>query len=101
MRGCKETNVRTALFAIGLMAALGTAAPALADHTGQHEHGAQHAAIAQARAHEIAQAQGVAHVRESRLRRGVWKVEGHTADGREIEVEIDAHSGEVTKREVE
>ena len=47
------------------------------------------------------EAQGVAHVRESRLRRGVWKVEGHTADGREIEVEIDAHSGEVVKREVE
>lgn len=94
--------MRVGLFGFALAAVLGAAAPALAHHTAEHEEGApQHAAIAQTRALEIAQAQGVAHVRESRLRRGVWKVEGHTAEGREIEVEIDAHSGEVTKREVE
>ncbi len=94
--------MRSKVFAIALMAAFGVTAPALAHHTAEHEEGAaQHAVIPQARALEIATAQGVAHVIESRLRRGLWKVEGHTAEGREIEIEIDAHSGEVVKREVE
>lgn len=92
--------MRITLFAVALTVALGAVAPALAHRGADNEEVAQHAAIPQARALEIAQAQGVAHVRESRLRRGVWKVEGRTADGRDIEVEIDAHSGEVVKREV-
>lgn len=94
--------MRSKLLAIAALALVATVSPALAHHTAEHEEGgAQHAAITQARAAEIAAAQGVARVRESRLRRGVWKVEGHTADGREIEVEINAHTGEVVKREVE
>jgi uncharacterized membrane protein YkoI len=82
--------------------AFGVASPALADHQGgHHDHGASHAAISQARALEVASAQGVTRVREIELRRGVWKVEGFTAAGRAIEVEIDAQSGAVVKRELQ
>jgi uncharacterized membrane protein YkoI len=91
--------LRSSLLAVATL--LCTAAPALADHGRGGDEAATHAhaAIPQARALEIAAAQGVARVREVELRRGVWKVEGFTAQGRAVEVEIDAHSGEVVKRE--
>ena len=91
--------VRSALLAVA--ASLCVTAPAFADHGRGGDEAATHvhAAVPQARALEIAAAQGVARVREVELRRGVWKVEGFTAQGRAIEVEIDAHSGEVVKRE--
>ncbi len=78
------------------------AGPALADHRGGRddiEH-ASRAAIAQERARAIAEEQGVARVREIESRRGLWKVEGYTEEGVEIEVEIDAESGAVVKREL-
>lgn len=79
------------------------ASPVLAqqDHSGhgRPEQGA-HAMISQERAQTIAAQQGVARVREIELRRGLWKIEGTTEQGRPIEVEIDAHSGVVTKREI-
>jgi uncharacterized membrane protein YkoI len=79
-----------------------TAAPALAHRHGDEERSAptSHAAISQQRALEIAAEQGVVRVREVELRRGVWKVEGYTAQGQQIEVEIDPHSGAVVKREL-
>ncbi len=77
--------------------------PALAHHTEDHdEHGAhqhQHA-ISQERAVEIAREQGVASVREVEMDDGNWKVEGSTAEGRRIEVEINPDTGAVVKREI-
>lgn len=53
-----------------------------------------------AQAIEIAKANGVAHVREVDLEKNdEWKVEGHDAQGREIEVELSAHDGKVRKVE--
>ena len=86
-----------------LLGALSFAAPAWADHNHGHndEHAAHaHQAISQERALEIAAAQGVASVREVEIDDGAWKVEGRTAEGREIEVEIDMHTGAVRKREI-
>ncbi len=95
--------------AIILAAAMAAfAAPAFAHHQQGHgddsppataEHGA-HAIISHERALEIARNQGVATVREIDMDDGRWKVEGSTREGRAIEIEIDAHSGAVLKREL-
>jgi uncharacterized membrane protein YkoI len=55
--------------------------------------------ITQERAIEIAREHGVAVVREVEIDGGNWKVEGRTAEGREIEVEINAQTGAMVKRE--
>lgn len=56
--------------------------------------------LTHAQAIEIAKANGVAHVREVDLEKNdEWKVEGHDAQGREIEVELSAHDGKVRKVE--
>lgn len=83
--------------------AVAFAAPAFADHRGGHDddgHHAGHAQITQERALEIAREQGVASVREVEIDDGNWKVEGSTAQGQRIEVEINAHTGAVVKREL-
>ncbi len=84
------------------------ATPALADHNSGGHGGhsdASHASHAQAaishdRAVEIATAQGIATIREVELEDGKWEVEGATAEGRRIEVEINADNGAVVKREI-
>ena len=90
---------------VGTLALLWSGA-AVAEHGG-HDHqaaaqqsGETQTAISLARALEIAAEQGVAHVHEIELRRGVWEVEGHTAEDRRIEVEIDPQTGVVVKREI-
>jgi uncharacterized membrane protein YkoI len=76
------------------------AEPALARH-GDRESGAQAGPVSVSRdqALAIAQRSGVARVRESDLRGGVWKVEGWTAEGRAIEVRISAVTGDVLEVE--
>lgn len=49
---------------------------------------------------EIARQNGVAEVRETRARRGMWKVEGWTAEGEKIEVRMDGQTGEVISVEI-
>lgn len=91
--------------AVGALTLLWSGA-AVAERSGQdHNHAAQQnsatqTAISQARALEIAAEQGIAHIHEIELRRGVWKVEGHTAEDRPIEVEIDPQTGAIVKREI-
>lgn len=85
--------------ALALALALGPA-PALAHHSAEHERAAP-VRVSRERAAAIAAEQGVTRVREIELRRGRWKVEGFAADGRVIEVEIDAQTGAVLKREIE
>lgn len=94
--------MRQALAIAVLAAVCAVATPALADRRGGRDDSAhaEHAAVTREQAIETARQQGVATVREVRLRDGVWKVEGHTDGGRAIEVEIDAHSGAVVKREL-
>jgi uncharacterized membrane protein YkoI len=77
------------------------ASPAFADRRG-HDDRAQNvqAAVSQERALEIAREQGVATVREVELEDGNWKIEGFTESGQAIEVEINAQSGAVVKREL-
>lgn len=97
--------MKIALAAAGALALL-WGGPALADRGGHDHHRASEqsdatqTAISQARALEIAAEQGVAHVHEVELRDGVWEVEGHTAEDRRIEIEIDPRTGAVVKREI-
>lgn len=95
--------MKKAVFAAASACALclgGAAFAERSDHDQHHETQSVQPAISQARALEIAAEQGVAHVHEVELRRGVWEVEGHTADDRAIEVEIDPQTGAIVKREV-
>ncbi len=94
--------MRRSLASVVVAVACAFAAPALAHHNAEHEErgSSRHVAISHERAVEIARGEGVAIVREVDLRDGNWKVEGRTQSGREIEVEIDANSGEVVKREL-
>ncbi len=85
-------------------AAVATAALAHDDRRGgedNHRPAAGQAAISQERAVAIAREQGVATVREVELDDGVWEVEGRTAEGRKIEVDIDPRTGAVLKRELD
>lgn len=66
---------------------------------GDDDRSAQQATVKHDQAVATARAEGVARVREVKLREGRWKVEGWAADGRAIEVEIDATSGAVLKVE--
>lgn len=56
-------------------------------------------AVSEHEAAEIAAAEGVAEIREIKVKRGQWKIEGTDADGRKIEIVIDGDSGEVVKFE--
>lgn len=49
----------------------------------------------------IAQSYGMVHLKEIELDDGEWEVEGCTIDGREIDVEIHAQSGELLELEIE
>jgi hypothetical protein len=49
----------------------------------------------------IAQAYGLVYLKEVKLDDGEWEVEGCTADGGEIEVEIHAHTGQLLELEIE
>jgi uncharacterized membrane protein YkoI len=54
-------------------------------------------AVSMPQAIEIAQGAGLVRVEEVECDDGLWEVEGWTAAGREIEVEIDPRSGRIVK----
>lgn len=84
-----------------LVVALLASPPALARHgRDDHRGAAGRVTVSQEAAVERARAEGVARLREVKLRDGRWKVEGWTSQGRAIEVEIDAATGAVVKREI-
>jgi uncharacterized membrane protein YkoI len=90
--------LRTALIAAALVVGV-AAEPALARHGGRDAVQAGPVNVSRDQAHAIAQDHGVARIRESDLRGGVWKVEGWTAEGRAIEVRISATTGDVLEVE--
>lgn len=94
--------MRRVLAILALAAASAVATPATAhSHGGRDDRSnAERVAISRDQAIETARAQGVATIREVDLRDGNWNVEGYTDSGRRIEVEIDARSGQVVKREL-
>lgn len=87
------------VLAFSLACILAAPAPALARHGDRDRGAAQAVAVTQAQAVATARDAGVARVREVKLREGRWKVEGWTGNGQPIEVEIDAGTGAVVKRE--
>ncbi len=89
------------LFAIALAAALPVAEVALADRGrgGRDRARAGPVNVSREAALATAQNQGLARLRESKLRDGAWKFEGWNAAGVEIEVEVSASTGAVLKVE--
>lgn len=57
--------------------------------------------ISKAEALEIAEARGMARLDEIELDDGEWEVEGCTAEGYEIEIDINARTGDVVKLEID
>jgi uncharacterized membrane protein YkoI len=88
----------TILFA-AIAAALLVTPVAEARRGGDDDRPAQQATVTRDQAVATARAEGIVRVREVKLREGRWKVEGWAADGRALEVEIDATSGAVLKVE--
>jgi uncharacterized membrane protein YkoI len=58
-------------------------------------------AISKAEALDIAQSQGMVRLDEIELDDGEWEVEGCTADGYEIEIDINARTGDIVKLEID
>lgn len=78
--------------------ALATPAPlAFADDDGYR--GA--ATVSMDEAIAIAQSYGMVRLKEIELDDGEWEIEGCTADGREIEIDIHARTGDVVELEIE
>ncbi|MFN7056427.1 PepSY domain-containing protein [Hyphomonas sp.] len=57
--------------------------------------------ISKAEALEIAEARGMVRLDEIELDDGEWEVEGCTAEGYEIEIDINARTGDVVKLEID
>lgn len=50
---------------------------------------------------EIATKQGVAHVLEAELDDGEWEIEGCSADGRELDIDIHSRTGDILKYDLD
>jgi uncharacterized membrane protein YkoI len=90
--------VRSALLAV-LMIAAGLASASAGEDKAGKEGADRRLAVSEHEAAEIAAAEGVAEIREIKVKRGQWKIEGTNEDGRKIEILIDGDSGEVVKVE--
>jgi uncharacterized membrane protein YkoI len=90
--------VRAVLLVL-MAASVAAPGPALARRGGDDRAVQQTVAIPRAQAVETARAEGVARLREVKLRDGRWKVEAWTTAGQPIEVEIDAATGVLLKGE--
>ena len=53
------------------------------------------------RAIEIAAKQGMAHVLEAELDDGEWEIEGCSADGRELEIDLHSCTGNILKYDID
>lgn len=96
--------IRSAIAASLAIAAL-AAAPAFADDRddGRSYRAAAHQSvhISRAEAIRIARDHGLQRVKEIELDDGKWEIEGRTRHGREIEIDISAHSGRVLELEID
>lgn len=50
---------------------------------------------------EIAAKQGMAHVLEAELDDGEWEIEGCSADGRELEIDLHSCTGDILKYDID
>ncbi len=50
---------------------------------------------------EIASKQGMAHVKEIELDDGEWEIEGCSADGRELEIDLHSRTGDILKYDLD
>lgn len=50
---------------------------------------------------EIASKQGMAHVLEAELDDGEWEIEGCSADGRELEIDLHSRTGDILKYDLD
>lgn len=50
---------------------------------------------------EIAGKQGMAHVLEAELDDGEWEIEGCSADGRELEIDLHSRTGDILKYDLD
>lgn len=78
---------------IALGGALGLVSPAAS------QRGTEGSEITIEEAIRISRANGLVRVDEAKRDNGKWEVEGRDAEGREIEIDIDARSGRVIKIE--
>lgn len=89
---------RSAALAVLIIAA-GFASASAGEGKGGKDVPASRLAVSEHEAAEIAAAEGVTEIREIKVKRGQWKIEGTDADGRKVEIIIDGDSGEVVKLE--
>lgn len=57
--------------------------------------------LSQERATEIATQQGMVRVLDIELDDGEWEIEGCTADGRELEIDVHSRTGDVVKYDLD
>lgn len=57
--------------------------------------------LSQEQAIEIASKQGMAHVKEIKLDDGEWEIEGCSADGRELEIDLHSRTGDILKYDLD
>lgn len=88
----KRKHTQTAIFA--LAAASATVVLADDDYAGRF-------AVDHGQAAQIAAGAGMATIEEMERDDGYWEVEGYTAKGCEIELEIDGQSGAIVEREID
>lgn len=91
--------MRTLLLAM-TAAIAAPAALAFADDDDHRDH-ERGVAVSREEAIEIARSVGLATLDEIELDDGDWEIEGYTADGREIDVEIDARTGEIEEVDID
>lgn len=89
--------IRSALLAVLIIGA--GLASASAGEGKEDTEARQRLAVSEHEAAEIAAAEGVTEIREIKVKRGQWKIEGTNEDGRKVEIRIDGDSGEVVKFE--
>lgn len=90
--------VRSALLALALAGA-GLATASAGEGKDDRAISERRLAVSEHEALEIAAAEGIQEVREIKVKRGQWKIEGTDADGHKVEIIIDGDSGEVVKFE--
>lgn len=57
--------------------------------------------ISREQAIDIASQKGMVHVLEIELDDGEWEIEGCTADGREVEIDVHSRTGEILKYDLD
>jgi uncharacterized membrane protein YkoI len=101
----ESTMIRTVLAASLAAAAVLVAAPAFADDDDNRREyrvaSSSSVNISRAEALRIAREHGLSRLEEIELDDGEWEIEGRTRNGREIEIDISARTGQVLELEID